>query len=293
MKIIERVNLSLKSNCYHYSKGVINELAKVKAKHLKSVDGVAGFWWSDILNFGDLFTPDIIKAFGYEPIKTTAQQSKIVGVGSIIGAVPDSYNGVILGSGIISPKSEKKLPDATFAAIRGELTKKVMGLSSNVPTGDFGILASKLYRTKTKRYKLGIVPHYVDRFNPWVYQINKQFGDSCCIIDVQGSARRVSEQISECEMIISSSMHGIIVADSYNIPNVWIQLSDKVIGNGFKFHDYNTSLDFEQKCHVIKSSRDDLDIEKVATIKSSVTIEKKINELWGIAEQELAQLENY
>jgi hypothetical protein len=293
MKIFEKAQLSVRSNYYHYSKDIINNKAKIKSKYLNSTVGIEAFWWSDILNFGDLFTPDIIKAFGYEPIRVLASNAKVAGVGSIIGAIPDNYSGVILGSGIISPNSPKRLPDAKFAAVRGELTKKVMGLNPNTPTGDFGLLAPKLYKQQTKKYVIGLVPHYVDRFNPWIYATKEKYGSQCCIIDVQDSAKSVSEKISECEIIVSSSMHGIIVADSFNIPNVWIQLSDKVIGNGFKFHDYNTAIDYEQECFFINSLDAKLNLEKIAKNKNFDVIRNKINNLWHITDQVLEDVKKF
>ena len=48
--------------------------------------------------------------------------------------------------------------------------------------------------------------------------------------------------LSGCEAIASSSLHGIVFAHAYGIPAVHVQLSDRVLGEGFKFDDYRASI---------------------------------------------------
>ena len=50
------------------------------------------------------------------------------------------------------------------------------------------------------------------------------------------------DDICSCEAIVSSSLHGIIIADAYEIPNVWISLDENHPDDNFKFKDYYLSV---------------------------------------------------
>jgi len=103
--------------------------------------------------------------------------------------------------------------------------------------GDPGILANLIYpKSKKRTQKIGIVPHYVDEDLPIMKKLRKD--RRFLIISPRQTPRKVAEQISSCRCIISSSLHGLIFADSYNIPNAHVIFSDKVIGGNYKFLDY-------------------------------------------------------
>ena len=266
-----------------FLKKVGHKVCKLKSLTKASVynNGVNAFWWTKEVNFGDLFTPELLKYYGATAVESRPEKAAIVGVGSLYGMIPSKFKGTFLGTGLIDDQ-KMQFENATFAAVRGELTRNNLGLTRNTPLGDFGLLANKLISKKVikKKYTVGFIPHYVDQKHPWLNSMKKYLGVSeCTIIDVRTSAESVTKQVAECELIISSSLHGIVVADSLNIPNVWIELSNKVIGEGFKFRDYNSAIDYEQHPLRVTSYTKMAELKKFIANKSAKKIANKIVEL--------------
>lgn len=55
--------------------------------------------------------------------------------------------------------------------------------------------------------------------------------------------------MKSCKKILSSSLHGLIVSDAYNIPNRMIKFSNKINGDGTNFTDYFLSV--KRECSFI------------------------------------------
>ena len=54
-------------------------------------------------------------------------------------------------------------------------------------------------------------------------------------------------QIAECRFILSSSLHGLIIADSMGIPNLHVEFGDRLLGDGYKFDDYYSAYGLTHK----------------------------------------------
>ena len=63
------------------------------------------------------------------------------------------------------------------------------------------------------------------------------------IIDVCAGEYNFIDQVLECDKVISSSLHGLIICDAYGIPNARVNVSNKLFGGDFKFIDYYKSVD--------------------------------------------------
>jgi len=149
----------------------------------------------------------------------------------------------VCGTGLILSESKLRVHPKKVNCVRGPLTDYFLGKQGVRTTGllgDPGILAPKIFpNDKSSSIKIGIVPHYKDSASPWL-DYCRQSG--VLIIDTLSPLEQYFEDLMRCEIILSSSLHGIIFAHAYGKPALWIELSDNVIGNGFKFFDYYLSI---------------------------------------------------
>lgn len=67
------------------------------------------------------------------------------------------------------------------------------------------------------------------------------------IIDTEQEPEEFLKKVQECEFILTSSLHGLIIADSFGIPNIRLKITDKIIGGDYKFNDYYTA--YGKKSH--------------------------------------------
>lgn len=205
-------------------------------------NALALHWFRGFKNFGDQMAPLILRQYGFFPFYSPVEKSLMISTGSILDNVPENYSGHIVGSGLLFD-SRIQLRNATIWAVRGELTRDRIGADKNVVLGDPGLLARKLLRKRqTKSYILGIVPHYHERHDIRIHQLSARHSSDILVIDVTNDPLTVLRNIDKCEHVISSSLHGMVVADSLGIPNAWMLLSDKVEGRGFKFRDYGSAV---------------------------------------------------
>lgn len=190
-------------------------------------------------NFGDILTPYILFKYGYN-VKyipwDKIQSGGIISVGSIARIAKKGVS--VLGSGIMS-KKDLADPGANWVWVRGPRTRdRVIELGGKCPEiyGDPALLLPRIKSPSNKKFKIGIVPHHVD----YEY-FKKTYPDKNVINLIHADVEKVIEQITECETIISSSLHGIITAHAYGIPAAWIK-HNKLLGDDIKFVDYFESV---------------------------------------------------
>ncbi|MCT3699061.1 polysaccharide pyruvyl transferase family protein [Elizabethkingia anophelis] len=165
---------------------------------------------------------------------------KVLGaIGSILSWLPKGA--MVWGAGFMNDSELFKGGDVF--AVRGKLTDyklREQGWKGCNVYGDPALLLPLWLRSSPKKkYRLGMIPHWGD-----VDFFVENYGGLYKIIDSRTrNIRLVVDEINKCEYILSSSLHGIIVAHAYGIPALWIKNGDIGSLNGFKFKDYFSSVD--------------------------------------------------
>jgi pyruvyltransferase len=197
-------------------------------------------------NFGDALTPWLIRHLtGQYPVFVRPEDArpKYFVVGSILSYV--GWHCTVWGSGIMA-RHDPVSPFAQLLAVRGPLTRaRALECGANCPEvyGDPALLLPRLYRPAAARRRgVGVVAHYSDK-----PRLQGRWPNSrdLRLIDIQDPIESVIDQIVACEVVASSSLHGLIVSHAYGIPALWVKFRDLPWGDDSKFHDYYLSLGHE------------------------------------------------
>jgi pyruvyltransferase len=200
-------------------------------------------------NVGDILTPYIFKKI---KIYTSYSEKNVelYGIGSLFNGIPQNFTNNIWSTGfLMRPKDKLFLKKAPYA-VRGKYTLSCLSYdNSPIALGDGGLIISNFYDPIVqKKYKLGIVCHYVENDYSSIKKEYNIFNNPDVIfIDVKDPVEVFIDKINMCQNIISSSLHGLIISDSYSInngifstPSTQKSLHD--LKDSYKFKDYYSSF---------------------------------------------------
>jgi pyruvyltransferase len=186
-------------------------------------------------NFGDLLGPLIVRRLVDRlNLKPARHQHRLVAVGSILRLAADGD--VIWGAGANGKSVDKPL-DATHIdvrAVRGPLTWKYLrdqGIACPEVFGDPGLLIGHLW---TRAELRGSRPAHGVTIVPNLHDF-PQYRRDPRAIDPRASVWDVVGRIASSEMVVGSSLHGVIIAESLGIPACLVVSGTEP---RFKYDDY-------------------------------------------------------
>lgn len=209
---------------------------------------------SGVPNFGDELSPEIVAFLTGRRVDRAGRWScELTGIGSILDRYLTTKGRAITGlqsmigsrvtvwgSGLISARKPSR-HSLRILAVRGKLTRDALCAPVETPLGDPGLLVAKMMQFGGQRRGIGIVPHYTDKNHAMVNALSSLPGVR--VIDVERGGSEVCSEISACSIVFSSSLHGLIVADAFGIPNQRLKFGGNLKGGDFKFLDYASALD--------------------------------------------------
>lgn len=204
-------------------------------------------------NLGDALGPIIVKHLldekGIDIDAEIPEKKHLFTVGSCIfgGVSKGNYqNATIWGSGILRKParlasffqkiSRRKLD---IRAVRGPLTRQVLlefGHDCPEVFGDPAILMPLIYQPEStaKKYKKLVIPQFYHEI-----QFRKEHPDERMVSMNTDDYKSVIDEIVASEILYTSSLHGIILAEAYGVPAVFFRGLHEVID--FKYRDWYES----------------------------------------------------
>lgn len=205
------------------------------------------------VNLGDTLSPMVVEIVsGQKVVYSHPATCDLAAIGSILDKVVSKRWGRlskmrfdpihVWGSGSFGPGTIKNHKGLLIHAVRGPLTRDTLQLEGGLPLGDPGLLVGLWGIKAKKRYRWGIIPHVVDYMLPCFGQIISETPHAVMINLSDPDIVAVLRTVASCDFVISSSLHGLVVADAFGIPNIWARVSPNVYGGDWKFHDYMKSM---------------------------------------------------
>ena len=218
-------------------------------------------------NFGDGVNKLFWKYLTNNKIYNNKSKLHFITTGSIMCLVNDKS--IIFGTGFISKKSDigggnfrsksniKHQIPLKVIAVRGPLSRqKLLDFNIECPEnyGDPLILMPCLNNNSTNIDEniIGIIPHYIDKKSENYKLLKKNLEEkgytvNYINIEVGSNHNKFINEINKCKYIISSSLHGVIMGIVYKKKTIYVEFSNNVLGEGFKFKDFFKSININYK----------------------------------------------
>lgn len=255
-----RVLYRVAATLYWNSVFVLNKLLGQKPKYGNCFIFTTAFGkikknnWGDDLNvyLFKMITPQKIHFVPFDRLYFAPNVKRYSLIGSIIGDY-NLDNTVIYGSGAITSNPELKGNPEKVLSVRGPLTRDVLlrnGIDCPEVYGDPALLLPLVYKPQIKKNnKIGIIPHYRTletdwQENEWLSSLKRSY--DIVVIDMSKYEKwtDIIDFICSCNIILSESLHGLIVAECYSIPSVWVEIIPHNLPWewDFKFNDFYFSI---------------------------------------------------
>jgi pyruvyltransferase len=210
-------------------------------------------------NFGDYLSLKLVERIVGRPVvpaitKKEMEKPKLLAIGSIL--ILANEGDVVWGTGMNGKRMDLSLYNfdhVDVRAVRGPLTRDFLNSNFNINCpevyGDPALLVPYLFpefkRKTNPEHEYIIIPHYTEEF----------LFPKCLFPNAVYPTEpwdQVIKKILNSKFVISSSLHGLVIAEAYGIPARYLRLSDNeplykykdyYLGTNRSHFDYATSVE--------------------------------------------------
>lgn len=233
MKIVNKI----KNFCLRNKYSLTTKYVKANEVNLE--------WWNSSLNIGDTLAKIVydymLDYYNLDPHKRIQRTVHLNTIGSIIAI--GNYDAVIWGSGLHCNRTinnlikHQKYVKYDVRAVRGPITESLLesaGYQCPHVYGDPAVIMPLIYTPINikKEYSISVIVHYSkvktakDLEERGYHTINVLTDDYRYFID----------EICKSKLVISSSLHGIILAETYGVPAIFLR--NGIENEEMKFYDW-------------------------------------------------------
>lgn len=219
---------------------------------------IHAYWWKRLPNFGDALNPLLLERLSGQSVQWSgsATTPTLVAIGSVVQSAKPGWH--VWGGGLIA-ENAPVASGLTIYAVRGPRTRTKLaaqGYPADVPLGDPASLLPMLFPAPAEAtYDWGIIPHYIDYPHLCMLSLGRSLRtrfagrSTVCLINPLSSPADCIRRLKACRRVASSSLHGLIAADAFGIPNVWFATvrnpiktlclnTTTFVHDEFKYYDY-------------------------------------------------------
>lgn len=200
--------------------------------------------WGDDINYyflREILRKDVVMYS--ECILARYLQKNYLFIGSTL-SLCSNCRSIVWGAGFLNEHFPQNFSVNNIYAVRGPLSRQLLldkGFVCPEIYGDPAMLIKLHYKPNaTKKYSLGIIPNYDD-----IESVNRYaICPTVKIISPRGYNHwhEFIDEINNCNCVVSSSLHGIIIAESYGVPSRWVEFENGAALDYFKFNDFYLSI---------------------------------------------------
>ena len=202
-------------------------------------------------NFGDDLNPWLWPRLLPNLLHAAAAPA-LVGIGTIVNEqLPDGPK-VIVGAGVGYGDVPRLTEDWAVHFVRGPRTARALGLPASCAITDPAHLITQFIRPMPRGKGTVFIPHHVSALRADWKSVAESAGMT--YVDPASGPITVVNAIRSANLVVTSAMHGAIVADAFRVP--WIRVREYSHLNDFKWQDWGDSLGVDTSSQQLPSLHD-------------------------------------